>query len=150
MPAVRCASCGVEDRAGGNFCSACGAPLAEGGTWATPPVSEEELTAEPTTAAKGKVPSLLVTRGPAIGDRFELGPGVMRAGRAVDSELLLDDVTVSRRHAEFVVDGDEVAVADVGSLNGTYVNADRIERRVLRDGDQVQIGKFRFQYLAGR
>ena len=150
MPAVRCASCGLEDQAGGNFCSGCGAPLAEGGTWATPPVSEAELTGEPTAAAKVAHPSLLVTRGPAVGDRYELGEGVMRAGRALDSELFLDDVTVSRRHAEFVVAGDEVSVADVGSLNGTYVNADRIERRVLCDGDQVQIGKFRFQYLAGR
>lgn len=150
MPAVRCASCGVEDRSGGNFCSSCGAPLAEGGTWATPPISEEELAPEPKAPAKAAGPSLLVTRGPAVGDCYDLGLGVTRAGRAVDSEIFLDDVTVSRRHAEFVVDAEGISVRDVGSLNGTYVNADRIERRVLRDGDQVQIGKFRFQFLAGR
>jgi pSer/pThr/pTyr-binding forkhead associated (FHA) protein len=90
-----------------------------------------------------------VQRGPGSGSRFLLDADVVTAGRHPDSEIFLDDVTVSRRHAEFHRTGDTFTVSDVGSLNGTYVNRDRIDRVQLTDGDEVQIGKYRLVFFAG-
>ena len=92
---------------------------------------------------------LVVQRGPSAGSRFLLDMDVVTAGRHPDSEIFLDDVTVSRRHAEFRRGPDGFTVRDVGSLNGTYVNRDRIDSKVLSGGDEVQIGKFRLVYFAG-
>jgi len=89
---------------------------------------------------------LVVQRGPNAGARFLLDGETTTAGRRPDSDIFLDDVTVSRRHAEFVRRGDAFIVRDVGSLNGTYVQRDRIDEVVLRDGDEVQIGKFRMVF----
>ena len=72
------------------------------------------------------------------------------AGRHPESDIFLDDVTVSRRHAEFYRRGDRFTVRDVGSLNGTYVNRERIEEAALSGGDEVQVGKFRLVFLTGR
>ncbi|MGA9748460.1 MAG: FHA domain-containing protein, partial [Nocardioides sp.] len=77
-----------------------------------------------------------------------LDTDVVAAGRHPDSEIFLDDVTVSRRHAEFRRGPGGFAVADVGSLNGTYVNRDRIDEVALQGGDEVQIGKYRLVYFA--
>ncbi len=71
------------------------------------------------------------------------------AGRHPDSDIFLDDVTVSRRHAEIVVVGDGFLVRDVGSLNGTYVNRERIDEAPLANGDELQIGKFKLVFLQG-
>ena len=71
----------------------------------------------------------------------------LTVGRSADTDIMLDDVTVSRHHAEFVAEQDGWALVDMGSLNGTYVNRDSIERRQLASGDLIQIGKFRLQYL---
>jgi pSer/pThr/pTyr-binding forkhead associated (FHA) protein len=71
------------------------------------------------------------------------------AGRHPESDIFLDDVTVSRRHAEIVRDGSDYTVRDVGSLNGTYLNRERIEEALLRDGDEVQIGKFKLVFVHG-
>ena len=93
---------------------------------------------------------LVVKRGPNAGSRFLLDQPVTSAGRHPDSDILLDDVTVSRRHAEFRLDKDgSWAVADVGSLNGTYVNRQPVDSTVLANNDQVQIGKFRLVFLTG-
>ncbi|MFN8076415.1 MAG: FHA domain-containing protein [Kineosporiaceae bacterium] len=86
---------------------------------------------------------LIVQRGPNAGARFLLEGERTTAGRRPDSDIFLDDVTVSRRHAEFVRREGRFAVRDVGSLNGTYVQRDRIDEAVLRLGDEVQIGKYR-------
>jgi len=90
---------------------------------------------------------LVVKRGPNAGSRFLLDQPVTTAGRHPDSDIFLDDVTVSRRHVEFRRDGSGFAVFDVGSLNGTYVNRERIDSASLAGGDEVQIGKFRLVYL---
>ena len=74
---------------------------------------------------------------------------VVTAGRHPDSEIFLDDVTVSRRHAEFHRTGDTFTVGDVGSLNGTYVNREPVDTASLSNGDEVQIGKFRLVFLTG-
>jgi len=92
---------------------------------------------------------LVVRRGPNAGSRFLLDEDVTTAGRHPESDIFLDDVTVSRRHAEFRRDGGSFSVRDVGSLNGTYVNRERIETANLANGDEVQIGKFRLVFLTG-
>ena len=91
---------------------------------------------------------LVVRRGPNAGARFLLDHDVTTSGRHPDSDIFLDDVTVSRRHAEFHRQGDSFTVSDVGSLNGTYVNRDRIDEVTLQDGDEVQIGKYRLVFFA--
>jgi hypothetical protein len=92
---------------------------------------------------------LVVRRGPNAGARFLLDHDVTTSGRHPDSDIFLDDVTVSRRHAEFHRGGSGFTVRDVGSLNGTYVNRERVESATLSNSDEVQIGKFRLVFIAG-
>jgi hypothetical protein len=92
---------------------------------------------------------LAVRRGPNAGARFLLDHDVTTSGRHPDSDIFLDDVTVSRRHAEFHREGGVFMVRDVGSLNGTYVNRERVESATLSNGDEVQIGKFRLVFVCG-
>ncbi|PFG38067.1 type III secretion system (T3SS) inner membrane Yop/YscD-like protein [Georgenia soli] len=89
---------------------------------------------------------LIVQRGPNAGARFLLDAERTTAGRHPSSDIFLDDVTVSRKHAEFLTEGSGFSVRDVGSLNGTYVNRERIDTALLRAGDEVQIGKYRLTY----
>lgn len=108
------------------------------------PLSPEEhaaVAALPPTSAL-----LIMQRGPSAGARFLLDADRTTAGRSPNADIFLDDVTVSRKHVEFVREGEGFMVRDVGSLNGTYVNRERIERAVLRNGDEVQIGKFRMTF----
>ena len=93
---------------------------------------------------------LIVLRGPNTGARFLLDADEVSSGRHPSSDIFLDDVTVSRRHAVFARAEDGYEVRDVGSLNGTYVNRERIERQHLEQGDEVQIGKFRLVFYRGR
>jgi pSer/pThr/pTyr-binding forkhead associated (FHA) protein len=90
---------------------------------------------------------LVVKRGADVGVRFALEAAVTQAGRHPESDIFLDDITVSRRHAEFVTRDEVTTVRDVGSLNGTYVNRERIDEATLSSGDEVQIGKFKLLYL---
>ena len=92
---------------------------------------------------------LVVKRGPNAGSRFLLDQATTSAGRHPDSDIFLDDVTVSRRHAEFRTEGESFTVVDVGSLNGTYVNREPVDSANLANGDEVQIGKFRLVFLTG-
>jgi hypothetical protein len=97
-------------------------------------------------ALPGTSALLIMQRGPSVGARFLLDAERTVAGRSTDADIFLDDVTVSRKHAEFVREHDEFVVRDIGSLNGTYVNRTRIESAVLRPGDEVQIGKYRLTF----
>ena len=90
---------------------------------------------------------IVVKRGPNAGSRFLLDQPVTSAGRHPGSDIFLDDVTVSRRHAEFRWENDEFHVVDLGSLNSTYVNREPVDSAVLVNGDEVQIGKFRLTFL---
>ena len=92
---------------------------------------------------------LVVLRGPNTGARFLLDSDEVSSGRHPDSDIFLDDVTVSRKHANFRREQDDFLVRDVGSLNGTYVNRERIDEISLKTGDEVQIGKFRLVFYAG-
>ena len=86
---------------------------------------------------------LIVRSGSQAGERFVLEPGVTHLGRHPDSEIMLDDITVSRRHVAIERTPDGYVVSDEGSLNGTYINQERVERALLHHGDELQIGKFR-------
>jgi len=92
---------------------------------------------------------LVVLRGPNAGARFLLDADEVSSGRHPNSDIFLDDVTVSRKHATFRREGDVFLVRDVGSLNGTYVNRERIDQAALKTRDEVQIGKFRLVFYAG-
>jgi len=93
---------------------------------------------------------LLVQRGPDAGARFLLDSDLITVGRHPDSDIFLDDISVSRRHATFERSDAGYAIADLGSLNGSYINRDRIDSEVtLTGGDEVQIGKYRLIYFAG-
>lgn len=93
---------------------------------------------------------LIVRRGPSQGSRFLLDVDVTTCGRHPNSDIFLDDVTVSRRHAEFRRNGTEFEVRDLASLNGTYYEGERVERHALKDGDEVQVGKFHLTFFASR
>jgi len=114
--------------------------------------SAAEAEVVPTRLARSLPPGtalLVVRRGPNAGARFLLDHDVTTSGRHPDSDIFLDDVTVSRRHAEFHREAGVFTVRDVGSLNGTYVNRERVETATLSNGDEVQIGKFRLVLIAG-
>jgi pSer/pThr/pTyr-binding forkhead associated (FHA) protein len=114
--------------------------------------TEPDAVEEQLTKVDGLAPGtalLVVKRGPNAGSRFILGSDQVSAGRHPDSDIFLDDVSVSRRHAEFRRAGDGYEVVDVGSLNGTYVNREAIESATLAGGDEIQIGKFRLVFLTG-
>jgi pSer/pThr/pTyr-binding forkhead associated (FHA) protein len=170
MAGMYCGRCGRPNPERARYCSNCGAPLMQrntntGSFTAIPGERGGETTSILTTdqpesyeepspdydAADTLPPGtalLIVLRGPNAGSRFLLDNDFTSAGRHPDSDIFLDDVTVSRRHAEFYRHGDRFTVRDVGSLNGTYVNRDRIEEAELYGGDEVQIGKFRLLFMA--
>nr|WP_325049786.1 FHA domain-containing protein [Cryobacterium melibiosiphilum] len=93
---------------------------------------------------------LVVRRGPNTGARFLLDADVTSVGRHPNADIFLDDVTVSRRHAEFLRTGTRFGVKDLGSLNGTYFDGNRIDTAQLSDGAEVQVGKFRLTFYASR
>jgi hypothetical protein len=166
MPSVYCARCGQASPEGARFCSHCGAPLVRAGAErpgeSTSTISlggtdladgdyeEPQAESAATEALPAGTALLLVKRGPNAGSRFLLDSELTTVGRHPGSDIFLDDVTVSRRHAEFYRHGAGFVVRDVGSLNGTYVNRERIEETSLNDGDEVQVGKFRLTFLAAR
>ena len=165
-----CTACGHRNPDDARFCSQCGSrlPGAEPEAPAVPvdatatisltgsagsDVSSDRQLNPVDAAAVDALPRgsalLVVQRGPGAGSRFLLDKDVVTAGRHADSEIFLDDVTVSRRHATFTREGDSFTVADAGSLNGTYVNRDRIDTVLLKDTDEVQIGKYRLVFFQG-
>jgi len=85
---------------------------------------------------------LVIHRGPAQGSRFLLDTNVVSIGRSPESDVFLDDVTVSRKHAQILRSGNEFSISDMHSLNGAYVNSISVTNQLLRMGDEIQIGKF--------
>jgi pSer/pThr/pTyr-binding forkhead associated (FHA) protein len=86
---------------------------------------------------------LVIRSGDLTGSRFTLSKDITQIGRHQDSDILLDDITVSRRHAEVLKTSNSLLVRDLGSLNGTYVNQSRVDEFVLKHGDELQVGKYR-------
>lgn len=146
---VFCNECGHKNPAGANFCSSCGTAIAVGDDLTiTLHTEPEHADPELVVHLEADTPAVLVLRhGADAGETFVLG-ATATAGRNPDSEIFLDDVTVSRRHAVFTRADGEFTVRDTGSLNGTYVNRHRISEAPLHNGDEVQIGKFRLVFLS--
>lgn len=167
-----CTACGRQNPDDARFCSQCGNRLVEQDA-STPAVSDATATIQfgagspagdrvetsdralspVDAAAVDALPIghalLVVQKGPGSGSRFLLDADEVTAGRHPESGIFLDDVTVSRRHAVFRRDGGTFTVEDAGSLNGTYVNRDRIEKTQLTDSDEVQVGKYRLVFFSG-
>lgn len=171
MSGLHCPRCSHDNVPGSKYCSECGSALpssadvSSGGsvsassghhdeatiTIGAIDASESvdaELAAQLDDLALGNA-MLVVRRGTDTGASYLLDTDVVKAGRHPDNEIFLDDVTVSRRHAVFRRDGGSWEVADVGSLNGTYVNGSRVETVGLNRGDEVQIGKYKLVFMAG-
>jgi pSer/pThr/pTyr-binding forkhead associated (FHA) protein len=153
---VFCNQCGHRNPPDSAFCSSCGSPLDSLDdrtiTLSTvDPLQDAAGTDDDVVVPVGELPSdvgvLIVRAGAQAGARFPLEHTITRLGRHPDSEISLDDITVSRRHAEIERTPDGHIVSDAGSLNGTYVNQERIERLLLRHGDELQIGKFRLVFF---
>lgn len=167
-----CTNCGHDNPTGSNFCARCGEPVqksqapAEGTSTETdgvhtgdttrtiPAVSDDpdhvDLRPEEEAAVKALPRGsaiLIVRRGDGAESRYLVNTDKAMAGRSPDSEIFLDDITVSRKHVELERSPEGILVRDVGSLNGTYVNRKLIEEQVLlQAGDELQIGKFRLVY----
>jgi pSer/pThr/pTyr-binding forkhead associated (FHA) protein len=153
MSHVYCPECGFQNPEAANYCSRCGALLARDSGGETTLSFDVEGTGEETEARPGTLgiagPALVVRSGGGMaGQSFFLPEGSTLIGRSPECDLFLDDVTVSRRHAELVRSGERFTIRDLGSLNGTYVNRRRIESAELADDDEVQIGKYRLTFLA--
>jgi pSer/pThr/pTyr-binding forkhead associated (FHA) protein len=155
--AVHCPECGFLNGEGANYCQKCGAYLApetevkQGGepTTATYRVGETgELIPVDVEAIAEKGAALVIRSGGGrVGESFPLERDRMTIGRRPDSDVFLDDVTVSRDHALLVRRNGDFYLDDLGSLNGTYVNRRRIESHRLADGDELQVGKYKLTFL---
>jgi pSer/pThr/pTyr-binding forkhead associated (FHA) protein len=159
-----CSQCGNQNTDDARFCSQCGHALEPAPVETTATISfggptakteggdDRAILNEADAAAADALPAgsalLIVQRGPGAGSRYLLDTEVVSAGRHPESDIFLDDITVSRRHVEFHRAEGTYRVHDVGSLNGTYVNRDRIDDALLQNGDEVRIGKFRLVFFA--
>src|SRR5580704_3698238 len=163
--ALHCTECGFVNGEGANYCQRCGAllPRPEGGSGGEAGIggSGDPVTAtyridetgELVPMEMGEVtahgPALIIRAGGGrVGESFSVEGERMSIGRRPDSEVFLDDVTVSRDHALLIRRGEDWYLDDCGSLNGTYVNRGRIESHHLEEGDEVQIGKYKLTYHA--
>ena len=153
-----CTQCGHKNPEGAHFCAKCGAALVAAPDDSTTTISlaphdleaeVEEEVAAPVEELRDGTAMLVVRRGPNAGSRFLLDKDVVTAGRHPESDIFLDDITVSRRHAEIRRSSSGFTVHDVGSLNGTYLNRERVEDGDLVGGDELQIGKFKLVFFAG-
>jgi pSer/pThr/pTyr-binding forkhead associated (FHA) protein len=152
---IYCNNCGHRNPTGANFCSSCGAVMESSSSDPTTitffpaessdPVDDEVAVESLELATEAG--SLVVRRGPNAGSRYVLDDHMTTIGRDPGSTIFLDDVTVSRRHAELTNDGGAYVVRDVGSLNGTYVNRARVDEARLANGDELQIGTFKLSFF---
>lgn len=154
--ALHCPECGFLSDEGANYCPRCGALLPRGEGAGGEPVTATyriDEAGDLVPVELGEVtahgPALVIrTGGGRAGESFPVDREHMRIGRRPDSDVFLDDVTVSRDHALLVSRGDRWYLDDCGSLNGTYVNRSRIESHRLEEGDELQIGKYKLTYHA--
>ena len=151
-----CPACSHRNDFGANFCSSCGERIAGGPedpTAAIPVVEHSDKHDREHLADREAfdeaVGILVVDDGPKGGSRYALDAGLISAGRHPESDIFLDDVTVSRRHVEIANEDGRYRAKDVGSLNGTYINKQLIEDAELVDGDELQIGRFKLLFFHG-
>jgi hypothetical protein len=149
MSHVYCPECGFQNPEAANYCARCGAYLRrdeQGET--TPRLDPADVAAEVAAGHAPRMPALVVRAGGGrAGETFETSGLRTLIGRSPECHVFLDDVTVSRRHAEIVREDDRYVIRDLGSLNGTFVNRRRIESAELSADDEVQIGKYRLTFL---
>ena len=152
---MRCRRCGHENEIGANFCSSCGQPMPvdDESTITLAELSDRLELDEELGAALAELPAgmgmLIVRKGPNAGSRFILDAETTALGRHPDSDIFLDDITVSRRHAVVRRVDTGYEVTDVGSLNGTYVDHDRVETAPLPNLADLQIGRYVLVFLLG-
>ena len=153
--AVHCPECGFDNADGARFCQQCGsalggAPAGQESVTATYRVGEtgELVPVELDDIAAGGAALVIRAGGGRVGESFPLRGERITIGRRPDSEIFLDDVTVSRDHALLVRRAGEYHLDDLGSLNGTYVNRHRTESKRLEDSDELQIGKYKLTFVA--
>lgn len=151
LPRPKCPNCDYISVPGARFCSNCGARLdaaaVEGATAAIASFADGNSGPVPVVSERPSSGAVLVViKGPDQGTRFALSGDIVRLGRSQDSDVFLDDVTVSRNHAELLHGSSGWLVRDKGSLNGTYVNRALVDEQRLEQGDEVQIGKYRFHF----
>ncbi len=152
--AQHCPECGFANDDGASYCQRCGAFLAQsespGATTATYKVGETgELEAVELEDVVSRGAALVIRAGGGrAGESFAVEGDRLSVGRRPDSDVFLDDVTVSRDHALIVRRGSDYFLDDCGSLNGTYVNRRRIDSHRLADGDELQIGKYKLAFLS--
>jgi pSer/pThr/pTyr-binding forkhead associated (FHA) protein len=156
--ARQCPECGFTNAEGANYCQRCGAfigapePVAAESSTATYRIDETgelvPVELEDVVAQGGGAALVVRAGGGRVGESFPLDGDRMTIGRRPDSDVFLDDVTVSRDHALIVRRGEEFHLDDLGSLNGTYVNRRRIESHHLADGDELQVGKYKLTFLS--
>ena len=155
--ARHCPECGFVVAEGANYCPKCGAfqgapePTKEDVTTATYVIDDQTGELKPVDVGDVAAQSgALVVRsgGGRVGQSFPLTGEKMTIGRSPETDVFLDDVTVSREHATLVRRGGEWFLDDSGSLNGTYVNRQRVDSHRLADGDELQIGKFKLTFFA--
>ena len=138
-----CGRCGHRNEADARFCSSCGTPLPGGDeTTQGHVLVERELEAQAVADLAPGTALLVVDRGPNAGSSYLLDRDEISVGRHPDSDVFLDDITVSRRHSVIERREGRFRIRDVGSLNGTYVNRERVDEAELADGDEVQVGRF--------
>jgi hypothetical protein len=156
--ALHCPECGFVNVDGANYCQKCGAYLADVAQGSGKEPTTATYTIDETgelhpveledVVAHGGAALVIRSGGGRVGESFPLEGDRLTIGRRPDSDIFLDDVTVSRDHALLVRRGGEYHLDDLGSLNGTYVNRSRIESHHLVDGDELQVGKYKLTYLA--
>lgn len=149
---MHCPECSFVNSEGSNYCQKCGAFLGDvsgaDGTTASYKVGDTgEIEAVDIQAVSAEGTLVIRSGGGRSGEAFILEGERTAIGRSPDAEVFLDDVTVSRNHALLVRRRDGVYIDDLGSLNGTYVNRQRIESKRLADGDELQVGKYKLSYL---
>jgi pSer/pThr/pTyr-binding forkhead associated (FHA) protein len=150
---VYCTNCGHRNPDDARFCASCGHALESDTTVSFAPVETEDEVGDEVHVPEHDLEAgqalVLVKRGPNQGSTFLVDKDVTTAGRHPESDIFLDDVTVSRRHAEIRRHEGAFSIHDAGSLNGTYVNRQRVEETRLADGDELQIGKFKLVFRQG-
>ena len=146
-----CANCGAQVNSEMKFCPECGLKLDRGQSTASyAPTFEDtqEAAAAPPSGVDGaSLIELDQVEGTAGRRMHDIREGVVTVGRGHESDIFLDDVTVSRKHAEIERGDRGYRIRDVGSLNGTYVNRVRVDAVDLRNGDEIQVGKYRFKFV---
>jgi len=158
MKKIICPNCDFENEKGTIFCINCNSDLTieNSTTEVTEKIISEMPEAEPGEEFYKDIeefyegsPVIIVVKGPSKGARFRIERNEILVGRSVQCDIIIDDVTVSRRHAKISRKGTDLWIYDLNSLNGIYVNKERIEKARLKNKDEIQIGKYKFIFITG-